>query len=136
MFGDAPVELKDPTNWLSFKDLNKLPDFRLAIMRQDQESFERILYENGADLSYGYNVVKCLHRPRTENMPYDGFRVEFVERLDSDWVKSGAASEEAMYASQRDFLKGELETLNPWANGNNTVNEWMSEGEDEEEGER
>src|SRR5690606_33033656 len=87
--------IEPPQNYLSFKDLEAVVGFRSSLMTENIQEFERILHENGADIYKPYNVIKCLHRPRTDNKPYDGFRVEFTERTDKEWRSSGVASLEA-----------------------------------------
>ena len=85
-----------------FQDLQLLPEFRLAIMRQDKESFERILLENGLDVGKGYNVEHCLHRSRITNKVNDCFRVVASERTDVDWLQNGCASLDAHIYSAKD----------------------------------
>ena len=113
VFNDKEVELPSPRQFLSFYDLQRLPEFRLSLMREDLSSFEKLLYENGADVDKGYYVRKCKHRPRTSNEIYDGFRVEFSERCDLEWLASGAASEDAMYHSVDKDMLDELIALDP-----------------------
>ena len=107
-------------NYLSFYDLNQVTGFKSAKETNNKEEFERILYENGADLSFGYRVLNCLHRPRTSPIEYDGLMVRFVERMDKAWLKSGAASLEAIIDSSKDrSLIKELNSLDP-----STGQEW------------
>lgn len=113
VFNDKEVELPSPRQFLSFFDMQRLPEFRLSLMREDLSSFEKLLYENGADIDKGYYVRKCKHRPRTSNEIYDGFRVEFVERTCKEWLASGAASEDAMYHSVDKDMLDELIALDP-----------------------
>lgn len=115
IFDQEEVGLKPPVNFLSFGDLQLLPEFRLCLMRQDKDTFERILWENGLDVSSGYNVKKSHHRLRTSNSSYYGFRVEARERTDLAWKHSGACSMEA-YCHTKDFsLTKELINLDPRA---------------------
>ncbi len=94
--------IEPPQQYLSFRDLEKVVGFRSALMTQDIKEFERILSENGADLSKPYNVVKCVHRPRTENTEYNGFMVQFTEKTSREWLNTGAASLEAWVYSGND----------------------------------
>jgi hypothetical protein len=114
IFNDKPKEIKGVVQYLSFADLELLPEFRLALMRQDQKVFERILFENGLDVDQGYNVKYCLHRPRTNTKVYEGFRVEANERVDNQWLNTGAASLDAyIYSSKDESLRNELLGMNP-----------------------
>lgn len=74
--------------YLSFVDLEKLDDWHLAWKGQDKQKFEEILYNNGADLEFGWSVVEGLHRPRTSNQVDYGPRVTFKERSDKWWVRN------------------------------------------------
>lgn len=118
IFNDEPIGLQGCFQYLSFADLQKIPEFRLALMRQDLETFERILWENGLDIKKGYNIVKCLHRPRTSHEVYDGFKVDSIERLDPAWLNSGAASEEAYFYAQSKDMRDELIKLDPHKEAN------------------
>lgn len=114
IFNDKSHILPPPTQYLSFGDLKQIPEFRIALMRQDAEEFKRILYENGLDIEKGYNVSKSLHRMRTSNQLYNGFRVDSTERTDKEWIASGAASLEAIQHSSKDrSLVAELKNLDP-----------------------
>lgn len=127
IFNDKEVLLEPPSNYLSFGDLQRLPEFRLALMRQNKEAFEKILFDNGADVSKGYNVSSSTHRMRTSNGQYTGFRVDFTERLDEKWIKSGAASEEAYFHSMGKDMVDELIALDPRKSKNKK--EWMQDRE-------
>ena len=103
--------LELPINYLSFYDLDKVVGFMSCKENQDKEEFERILFENGIDTSKKYYIEKCLHRPRTSNIPYDGFRVVAKERTDLEWRLSGAASLEAKLFTDDKSLMDELLSL-------------------------
>jgi DNA-directed RNA polymerase alpha subunit len=102
LFDEQLNIIEPPQNYLSFADLQNVVGFRSSLMTENTKEFERILFENGADISKPYNVVRCLHRPRTSNKPYDGFRVEFTERTDKEWRNTGVASLEAWVFSSKD----------------------------------
>ena len=105
--------LELPINYLSFYDLDKVVGFMSCKENQDKEEFERILFENGIDTSKKYYIEKCLHRPRTSNIPYDGFRVVAKERTDLTWRLSGAASLEAKLFTEDKSLRDALLDLDP-----------------------
>lgn len=126
IFNDKSHILPPPTQYLSFGELKLIPEFRLALMKQDVEEFKRILYENGLDVEKGYNVSKSLHRMRTSNQVYDGFRVDGTERTDKEWIASGCASLEALQhgLGGRDYsMVQELKKLDPRGYKNNSVDE-------------
>jgi hypothetical protein len=112
--------VEPPQNYLSFFDLKQVVGFSSSLMTENLKEFERILYENGADISKPYNVIKCLHRPRTTNAPYDGFRVEFTERTDKEWRSTGVASLEAWVFSSKDKSL-QQEMINMSRESNNSV---------------
>lgn len=113
VFTKKEIDIHHPQQYLSFFDLQRLPEFNSVLMKEDIITFERLLYENGADIDKGYYVRDCIHRPRTSNEIYYGFRVEFSERCDSQWLASGAASEDAMYHSVDKDMLDELIALDP-----------------------
>lgn len=103
-----------PVNYLSFKDLEQVVGFKSAKETNNKAEFERILFENGADITKSYKIEQCLHRPRTSNIAYEGLRVVFQERLDQDWIKGKGASLDAIVESHGDIsLVRELQSLNP-----------------------
>lgn len=101
---------------LSLFDLMKIPRFKEASKVNDVKVIEEVLYENGLDIKLGYKAVECLHRPLSSKEPFKGIRFESFERLDQDWIKSGAASLDAIiYSSGDESLAEELLSLNPRA---------------------
>lgn len=107
------IELEDVNQYLSFKDLEGVVGFTSCKETQNKEELERILWEHGADITKPFYIRKCAHRPRTSNIPYDGFRVEFSERLDEAWLRGGAASEEAKLFTTDASLSEMLSSLDP-----------------------
>lgn len=83
-------------------------------MKDDTDTFRRILWENGCDIDKPFKLVRCNHRPRTSNIPYDGFKIDFSERTDKEWIDSGAASLNAYaYSAGNKDLVADLLNLNP-----------------------
>lgn len=85
---------------LSFHDLMLLDGFKDAVDSDNKKLFEAILYANGMDTAIGYEIVANTHRvlPRrgeAEGKLYTGFRVEGFERIDPEWLETGAASIDA-----------------------------------------
>jgi hypothetical protein len=96
---------------LSFSDLMMIDRFKVAIKEEDIQAVHRVLFENGLDVSQGATVVSCIHR-NLQGKEFTGPRYEGYERLDSVWVKSGAASMEAIIESTCDkSLRKELRTM-------------------------
>ena len=126
MFKDIPIygisneedemrkeAVEAPIQYLSFFDLDKVVGFKSCKENNDLAELNRILYENGIDVFKEYFIEKCIHRPRTSNTPYDGFRVVGTERTDRSWRMSGACSMEAYCYVEDESLKEELLGLNP-----------------------
>ena len=105
--------IEPPCNFLSVKDLEGVVGFMSCKETQDKQELERILWENGADITKPYLLRKVLHRPRTSNIIYDGMRFEFSERTDRDWIVNGAPSLEAQLFTKDKSLAAELMSLDP-----------------------
>lgn len=71
--------------FLSFVDLEKHPKWNKAWKEQNQEVFEEVLFDLGADVTQGWSISVCLHRPRTSNAAEYGPMVRFKERTDKGW---------------------------------------------------
>ena len=80
---DQPMEFDQ---YLGQLDLEQHPLWGEAWVGQNQEAFETVLHEMGADLRMGYEFTMCLHRSRTNNKVEYGMRVAFCERTDKDWM--------------------------------------------------
>lgn len=87
---------------LSMNDLFMVDGFRVAFESQNVKVFEAILYNNGMEISIGYELVHCEHRTLTGKV-YNGIRVEGFERIDDAWIKTGAASMEAQIKAIKDI---------------------------------
>ena len=69
---------------------------------------EEVLYQIGFDKEHWfsesdsfYEIMECKHKTRTGKV-VEGKRFSAYERLDSDWLNSGLASEEAKMMARRD----------------------------------
>jgi len=118
MFGieginDKLVNVSDPTNYLSFADLDKVVGFKSCKETNNKEEFLRIIYENGADITKPFFIEKVMHRLRTSNDVVDGLRVVFTERTCKEWKMSGACSMEAYVFTEDGDLRSELNSLDP-----------------------
>ena len=110
---------------LSVFDLMQIPRFKEASKLNDTKIIEEVLWENGLDVKQAYVTNHCLHRTLSSKIPFEGIRFEGQERLDRLWIKSGAASLDAIIHSSRDeSLVEELRSLNPRA-----AKEWDDERE-------
>lgn len=102
-----------PQNYLSFFDLEGVVGFASCKETQDKAMLEDILWRHGADISKPYTIKYCLHKPRTSNLPYEGFRIDFTERLDKEHLLSGIASLEAKLFTKDASLRDALAELDP-----------------------
>lgn len=71
--------------YLGQLDMEKHPLWGEAWIGQNQEAFEKVMHDMGADLAYGYDFRICLYRPRTGKHCEYGVRVGFKERTDRWW---------------------------------------------------
>ena len=69
---------------------------------------EEVLYQIGFDKQHWfsetdsfYEIMECKHKTRSGKV-VEGKRFSAYERLDSDWLESGLASEEAKMMARRD----------------------------------
>ena len=69
---------------------------------------EEVLYQIGFDKEHWFNetdsfyeIMECKHKTRTGKV-VEGKRFSAYERLDSNWLNSGLASEEAKMMARRD----------------------------------
>ena len=69
---------------------------------------EEVLYQIGFDKEHWvgetdnfYEIMECTHKTRSGKV-VEGKRYSAYERLDSDWLNSGLASEEAKMMARRD----------------------------------
>ena len=105
--------IEDPKQYLSFFDLLGVVGFQSCKETQDKKELERTLWEHGADISKPYQIRFCTHRPRTSNIPYTGFRIEFTERTDKEHLLSGIASLESKLFTKDKSLRDALADLDP-----------------------
>lgn len=93
---------------LSFFDLEKVEGWDSAWKDQDKVDVEKYLFDNGMDTNQPYEIRVCMHRTLCNKVDY-GPRFEGQERNDPSWLKTGAASIDAIISSSSDpFLRGEL----------------------------
>lgn len=87
---------------LSYSDLALVDNF-VDIMLDDYmgQSFLNCLHDNGMNLNYEIDLHVCRHRNLRGDIVYCP-RWEGQERLDKAWIKSGAASMNAIIFSTKD----------------------------------
>lgn len=86
---------------LSLSDLLLIKEFQEAYGKQDKNLIEAILFNNGLNSNEPYDEVMCEHR-NLRGQAVTCIRYEGEERLDKEWIKSGAASLDALIASEKD----------------------------------
>lgn len=103
--------MANTTYALSFHDLMMVDGFKEALETDNRKILDKILFTNGMDTSLGYEFVHCRHRTLNK-IEYEGIRVEGMERIDSAWIATGAASPEAQIEAIPDIhLRAELRKM-------------------------
>lgn len=96
---------------LSFSDLMLVDGFTEAVQTENKKVFEAILFANGMDLTMGYDVETTTHR-NLRNQVWTGPRVTAQERIDAEWLATGAASTAAQIEAIKDpHLRHELRKM-------------------------
>jgi len=92
---------------ISESDLATFKEYDGSIAVRNQ-----LLYKLGVDTSMNVEVMECQHR-NLQGKVVEGKLFMCFERLDWEWVKSGAASTEAFLASGNDpTIAKEIATMN------------------------
>ena len=93
-----------PSIYISEWDL-KDEDIQVCV---EALGLEEVLYQIGFDKEHWfgetnnfYEIMECKHKTRSGKV-VEGKRFSAYERLDSDWLNSGLASEEAKMMARRD----------------------------------
>lgn len=95
---------------LSISDLLLIKDFQTAFGNDDKQAIEKILFENGMDITEPYTVEFSQHRNlRGQIVSCDRYVGE--ERQDKCWLKSGAASWESQVEACDLDLRIQLKTM-------------------------
>lgn len=95
---------------LSISDLLLIDDFKVAFGKDDKKTIERILFENGMDVSEPYSLEFSKHRNLRGNI-VSCERYVGEERQDRSWLKSGAASWDCIVESCDLDLRIQLKTM-------------------------
>lgn len=105
---------KDDVNFdysLSLSDLMLVDGWQA----NDIASVERILYENGIDVSLGWHTERLLHR-NLQNKVVDTLRFCGTQRRDSKWQKVGMSFEDQIANTKDSFLKSDLIVMSKRSN--------------------
>lgn len=115
---------------LSYHNLLAQPEFKEAVKNNDKKLMDKLLHSVGVDVKAGYETVTILHRPLGTTKEWYGPVISYTERLDSEWIRGGAASMEAHVAACTDStLRAEL--LGKCRSGTSIEQTWVSELENE-----
>ena len=90
------------TKLISYKNISMSDLIRCPGFDGTDEKIKELLYHLGADTSKPVEKVICEHR----NLSNQVVTCEYficIERLDKEWIRSGHASIEALYASKPDI---------------------------------
>lgn len=120
---------KDDVNFdysLSLSDLMLVDGWQA----NDIASVERILYENGIDVSLGWHTERLLHR-NLQNKVVDTLRFCGVQRKDDNWKRVGMSFEDQIANTKDSFLKAELMTISQQSNFSGSLIDQFGEEETE-----
>lgn len=67
----------------------------------NREQFSNLLYKSGIDLDKGYRITEKVQHRGADNKVVLAHRIEGEERMDTKWIQSGHASEEAFFTSSK-----------------------------------
>lgn len=102
MIINKDLETDENSSMLSFVDLFINKEFKEAYHKGDMDTVSKLLHLVGVDVSQGIQVVTRLHRPMSMKEAVKAPVVFYIERLDEEWIKGGAASMDAVVRSTRD----------------------------------
>ena len=100
----------NPHYSISLSDLILIEDFAKAFASQDKNTIEKILYSNGMEVKHGYTTEPRQHR-NLQGKVVNCIRYEGVERIDREWLQSGAASMEAYVASSDPEVQKDMKNM-------------------------
>lgn len=105
---------------LSISDLLLIKNFQTAFGNDDKQAIEKILFENGMDVTEPYTVEFSKHRNlRGQIVSCDRYVGE--ERQCKEWLKSGAASWEVQVEACPLHLRIELKTMGQQSNNTGMI---------------
>ena len=96
---------------LSMSHLLLVDGFKQAVEANDIQTVNKILFENGMEVSKKYSIRTIRHR-NLQGKEVFCPRFEGQERIDNVWTKSGAASLDAIIANSKDpHMRRELRAM-------------------------
>ncbi len=96
----------------------------------DITSVERVLYENGVDVSLGWHTERLLHR-NLQNKVVDTIRFSGIQRRDAEWKRVGMSLEDQIANTKDSFLKADLMTMSRSSNfSGDLIDKYGEEGEE------
>lgn len=104
---------------LSLSDLLLVDNFAEAFGKDDKQTIYKILEQNGFDTSMGVEEVVCKHRNLRGNV-VDCLMYQGHERSD-EWLKSGAASWDAIVENCSLDLRIDLKTIGQQSNNTGMI---------------
>jgi hypothetical protein len=119
---------KDDVNFdysLSLSDLILVDGWKA----DDMVSVERVLYENGIDVSLGWHTERLLHR-NLQNKVVDTIRFSGVQRRDDNWKRVGMSLEDQIANCTDSFLRSELMTISQQSNFSGSLIDQYGEEEE------
>lgn len=105
---------------LSISDLLLIDSFKKAFGEEDKQTIEKILYENGMDVTEPYTLEFSKHRNLRGNI-VSCERYVGEERRDKNWLNSGAASWESVVESCDLELRIALKTMGRQSNNTGNI---------------
>lgn len=104
---------------LSLSDLLLCEGFAQAFGEDNKEQINKFLFDNGLDVSMGVDEVVCKHRNLRGNV-VDCLMYQGHERSD-EWLKSGAASWDAIVDNCSLDLRIDLKTIGQQSNNTGMI---------------
>ena len=120
---------KDDVNFdysLSLSDLMLVDGWQV----DDVASVERVLYENGIDVSLGWHTERLIHR-NLQNKVVDTIRFSGIQRRDDKWKRVGMSLEDQIANTKDSFMKAELMVMSKRSNfTGDLIDKYGEEGEE------
>lgn len=82
------------TKVISMYDLMSEASFKKAVIEDDKNKIDELLFLVGVDTTQPYEYIDRLHRPMTlkGNDPVFGPMIEYFPRIDKEWLESDYCS--------------------------------------------
>lgn len=96
---------------VSLSELRKLPRWDETIIERDYKAFMKILFSLGLDVKRGVEVQEGLEHRNKLNEIVTCTRFVGFERTDKEWLQSGFASTDVLYAVSDAEVQKEMRRL-------------------------